>query len=97
MTNLSMHHYSPLQPSGRFLQTLALRRELEAIEPTATIPRKKDACYAQWHGHDPTQDRWVVDAPDTPDKFIAYAWVFAQSQERVVTFIRCIRLGVDKG
>ena len=42
----------------------------------------------QWRGHEPTQDRWVVTDPNAPDKFIAYAWVFAQSQERVVTLVR---------
>lgn len=76
-------------PAADFERLLALRRELEALEPTDgdTSAEGLRATF-KWHGHDTQQDRWVVTAPHAPDNFIAYAWVFAQSQERVVTLVR---------
>lgn len=76
-------------PEEDFYQLLALRRELEAIESTDGDTTEEGLhATLKWRGHDPTQDRWVVATPDVPDKLIAYAWVFAQSSERVVTLVR---------
>ena len=73
-------------PEADFDQLLTLYRELEMLEPTGndTTAEGLRASF-KWHGHDPAQDRWVVTASHAPDKFIGYAWLFAQSQERVVT------------
>ena len=35
-------------------------------------------------GHNPEQDRWVIEAPDDPNRLIGHAWVFRQSSERVI-------------
>ncbi|MEZ4736788.1 MAG: GNAT family N-acetyltransferase [Caldilineaceae bacterium] len=78
-----------LNPEKDFAALLALRRELEALEPTDgdTSEAGLRATF-KWRNHDPAQDRWVATAPDEPDNFIAYAWVYAQSHERVVTLVR---------
>lgn len=82
-------HIRLFNPEEDFDNLLALRRTLEAIEPTDGDTTEAGLrATLQWRGHDPTQDRWVVTAPDAPDQLIAYAWVFAQSQERVVTLVR---------
>ena len=41
----------------------------------------------KWLGHDPARDRWVVEAPDDPDRLIGYGRVFAQSSERTVVWV----------
>lgn len=37
-----------------------------------------------WPDHDPRQDRWVVEALDTPGKLIGHSWRFAQSPQRSI-------------
>ncbi|MBV7327512.1 GNAT family N-acetyltransferase [Chloroflexi bacterium TSY] len=65
---------------------LDLRVEVEAIDQIGNDTTEESfRATLNWGGHDPSRDRWVAEAPDDPTKFIAYAWVFAQSQERVVT------------
>lgn len=40
-----------------------------------------------WPGHDPEQDRWVIESPESPVKLIGHAWVRMQSPERAVVYV----------
>jgi hypothetical protein len=66
-------------PDADFAQLLALRRQLEALEPTGddTTAEGLRASF-KWHGHNPAQDRWVVTTRAEPEKLLAHAWLFAQ-------------------
>ncbi|MBI5960114.1 MAG: GNAT family N-acetyltransferase [Chloroflexi bacterium] len=35
-----------------------------------------------WRGHNPTQDRWVIDHPYDPANIIGHAWIFKQTAKR---------------
>lgn len=75
-------------PAADFAQLLALRRELEALEPTGNDTSEEGLrAMLKIRGHDPAQDRWVVTTLAEPEKLLAHAWLFAQSQERIVTSI----------
>lgn len=41
----------------------------------------------KWRGHDPAQDRWVVESSENPREFIAHAWTFQQNSERVALYV----------
>jgi mycothiol synthase len=75
-------------PEADFDQILTLYRELETLDPMGndTTAEGLRASF-KWHGHDPAQDRWVVTTRAEPEKLLAHAWLFAQSQARVVTSI----------
>lgn len=40
-----------------------------------------------WPGHDPEQDRWVVEAPENPAKLVGHAYMRIQSQERTAIYV----------
>lgn len=75
-------------PDADFAQLLALRRQLEALEPTGNDTSEEGLhAMLKIRGHDPAQDRWVVTTRAEPEKLLAHAWLFAQSQARIVTSI----------
>lgn len=75
-------------PDTDFAQLLALRRDLEALEPTGNDTSEEGLCaMLKIRGHNPTQDRWVVTTRAEPEQLLAHAWLFAQSQARIVTSI----------
>lgn len=76
-------------PETDFYKLLALRNELEALEPTDGDTSEAGLrAKLQWRGHDPARDRWFAVAPGEPERLIGYAWVFAQSAARVVGDVR---------
>ena len=78
----------PFDPEADFYKLLELRRVLEELEPIGNdISEEGQRNTMNWHGHDPSQDRWLVTPGDDPDTAIAHAWLFAQSSERVVSAI----------
>lgn len=65
-----------------------LRVEIEASDQAGNDTSEAAALATlNWPGHDPTQDRWVVETLDNPDQLIGYAWVRAQSEERTIIYV----------
>lgn len=86
--NLNRWQIRLFNPNTDFAQLLALRRDLEALEPMGNDTSEEGLrAMLKIRGHDPTQDRWLVATPTEPEQLLAHAWLFAQSQARIVTSI----------
>ncbi len=72
-------------PEQDFSALLQLRTEIEAIDQ-AGVNTSEAGLRSQfnWPGHDPSQDRWVIESPDDPGKLIGHGWTFAQSPQRSI-------------
>lgn len=65
-----------------------LRIDIEVIDQAGNdLDEKAVIETLNWPGHDPEQDRWVVEAPENPAKLVGYAWTRMQSQERTVVYV----------
>lgn len=70
------------------LRLVHLRSEIEATDQAGNDPSEAAVrASMNWPGHDPTRDRWVVEAPGNPESLIGYAWVRAQSRERTILYV----------
>ena len=76
------------RPSEDLPRLIRLRVEIEASDQAGNDTSEAAARAAlNWPGHDPTQDRWVIEAPGDPESLIGYAWVRAQSRERTILYV----------
>jgi mycothiol synthase len=67
---------------------IRLRVEIEASDQAGNDTSEAAArATLNWPGHDPTQDRWVVEPLDNPDQLMGHAWVRAQSKERTIIYV----------
>lgn len=70
------------------LKLLHLRIEIEATDQAGNDTSEAAVrASLNWPGHDPTRDRWVIEAPGNPEILIGYAWVRAQSRERTILYV----------
>lgn len=66
---------------------IRLRAEIETVDQAGNDTSEEAArATLNWPGHDPTQDRWIVEFPDNPDRLMGHAWVRAQSKERTIIY-----------
>lgn len=74
---------------GRDLPKLVqLRVEIETFDQAGNDVSEAAAIETlNWPGHDPEQDRWVVEIPENQGKLIGHAWALAQSQERTIIYV----------
>lgn len=74
-----------VNPDQDFSALVQLLTEIEATDQAGSNPSAAGlrAQFA-WPGHDPRQDRWVIESPTAPGKLIAHGWLFAQSQQRAI-------------
>jgi len=65
-----------------------LRIDIEAIDKAGNnLDESAVIETLNWAGHDPEQDRWIVEAPENPTKLVGHCWTRIQSQERTVIYV----------
>ena len=65
-----------------------LRIEIEAFDQAGNDVSEAAAIETlNWPGHNPEQDRWIIELPGKQEKLIGHAWVRAQSQERTIIYM----------
>ena len=74
-----------LNPETDIPGLVQLRAEIEAVDKLGT-DTSEAALRVQfdWPGHDPRQDRWVIEVSGDSGSLIAHGWTFAQSPQRVI-------------
>ena len=74
-----------LNPESDIPGLLQLRAEIEAVDWLGTNTSEA-ALRSQfnWPGHDPSQDRWVIEVPQEGGKLVGHGWTFAQSPQRAI-------------
>lgn len=86
---MSTHKSEPrlrtFHPEQDFSALLQLRTEIEEIDH-AGVNTSEAGLRAQfsWPGHDPSQDRWVIEAMGESGRLIGHGWTFAQSPQRSI-------------
>lgn len=70
-------------PSTDVLRLLHFFNALEELEGDPQ-PSTEAHVLSQmkWRGHDPANDRWVIEHPDNPANIIGHAWIFTQTSKR---------------
>lgn len=67
---------------------LTLIREIFAADqPGQLISENALRVEFEWIGHDPENDRWIIEAEDGPNRFLGHAWTFSQTKRRSVFHI----------
>jgi GNAT superfamily N-acetyltransferase len=70
-------------PSVDISRLLRFFNALELLEGDPN-PSTEDHVRSQmhWRGHDPAQDRWVIEHPHDPSAILGHAWIFKQTSKR---------------
>ncbi len=78
-------HIRSLNPDQDIPLLVQLRTEIEAADQSgANTSEAGLRAQFEWPGHDPRQDRWVIETPDNSGSFIGHGWTFAQSPQRSI-------------
>jgi hypothetical protein len=86
--------FNPEQDFSALLQLLA---EIELADQAGSNTSEAGLrAQFDWPGHDPRQDRWVVEAAGNPGKLIGHSWTFAQSLQRSILGAQFIRSGASR-
>lgn len=81
----SHHLLRPLNSDTDIPSLVQLRTEIEAVDQLGTNTSEAALrIQFNWPGHDPRNDRWVIEAIDEGGRLIAHGWTFAQSPQRVI-------------
>jgi mycothiol synthase len=70
----------PFRPEADFPRLLCLLGEMEAVDQDGEdTSEETQRLYMTLPHHDPARDRWVIDAPDDPDRLIGFASTWART------------------
>lgn len=71
-----------------FAGLVQLRADIEAVDQAGNDLNEAAVSETlNWPGHDPQKDRWVVESPEDPGRFVGHAWARSQSQERTIVYV----------